>query len=109
MIYILEKYQFRNLRFTLEVLKQKTKTMLMKLGIYEQIINQLFEKKISSIDQTRFYIGERTIEKNEVAKMLSMHLSGIFEQMLMDVVETVTDIEENEEAAKTHALKKALI
>ena len=108
MIYILEKYQFRNLRFTLEVLKQKTKTMLMKLGIYEQIINQLFEKKISSIDQTRFYIGERTIEKNEVAKLLSMHLSGIFEQMLMDVVETVTDIEENEEAAKTHALKKSI-
>lgn len=28
----------------------------MKIGIYEQIINQLFEKKISSIDQNRFYI-----------------------------------------------------
>ena len=29
----------------------------MKSGIYEQIINQLFEEKISSIDQNRFYIG----------------------------------------------------
>ena len=57
----------------------------MKIGIYEQIINQLFEKKISSIDPTRFYIGERTIEKNEVAKLLSMYLSGIFEQMLIDI------------------------
>jgi hypothetical protein len=33
----------------------------MKIGIYEQIINQLFEKEISSIDQNRFYIGERVI------------------------------------------------
>lgn len=29
----------------------------MKIGIYEQIINRLFEEKISSIDQNRFYIG----------------------------------------------------
>ena len=43
----------------------------MKIGIYEQIINQLFEEKISSIDQKRFYIGERVIKKNEVAKLLS--------------------------------------
>ena len=33
----------------------------MKIGIYEQIINQLLEKGISSIDQNRFYIGERVI------------------------------------------------
>ena len=46
----------------------------MKIGIYEQIINQLFEKKISSIDQNRFYIGERVIKKDEVAKLLSMYL-----------------------------------
>ena len=36
-------------------------------GIYEQIINQLFEEKISSMDRTRFYIGERVIERKEVA------------------------------------------
>ena len=45
----------------------------MKIGIYEQIINQLFEEKISSIDQNRFYIGERVIKKDEVAKLLSMY------------------------------------
>ena len=27
----------------------------MKIGIYEQIINQLFEEKISNIDRNRFY------------------------------------------------------
>ena len=58
----------------------------MEIGVYEQIINQLFEDKISSIDQTRFYIGERVIEKNEVAQPLSMYLTSIFEQMLSDVV-----------------------
>ena len=40
----------------------------MKIGIYEQIINQLFEE-ISSIDQNRFYIEERVNKKNEVAKL----------------------------------------
>ncbi len=80
----------------------------MKIGIYEQIINQLFEKKISSIDPTRFYIGERTIEKNEVAKLLSMYLSGIFEQMLIDIANTTTDIEEDEESSKADVLKKSI-
>lgn len=59
----------------------------MKLGIYEQIINQLFEEKISSIDQSRFFVGERVIKKDEVAKLLSMYLTSIFEQVLSDVVE----------------------
>ena len=77
----------------------------MKIGIYEQIINQLFEKKISSID---FYIGERTIEKNEVAKLLSMYLSGIFEQMLIDIADTTTYIEEDEENSKTDVLKRSI-
>ena len=56
--------------------------MVLKQGIYEQIINQLFEEKISSIDRTRFYIGERSVEKSEVAKLLSMYLTNIFEQIL---------------------------
>lgn len=69
----------------------------MKLGIYEQIINQLFEEKISSIDRTRFYIGERVIRKNEVAKLLSMYLANIFEQVLSDVVDSDFDDDENEQ------------
>ena len=57
----------------------------MQIGIYEQIINQLFEEKIASIDRKQFYIGERTIERHEVSKLLAMYLTGIFEQMLSDV------------------------
>ena len=53
-----------------------------RVPVYEQIINQLFEENISSIDRTRFYIGERFVEKSEVAKLLSMYLTNIFEQIL---------------------------
>ena len=49
----------------------------MQIGIYEQIINQLFEEKIASIDREQFYIGERAIERHEVAKLLAMYLTGI--------------------------------
>ena len=44
-------------------------------GIYEQIINQLFEEKISSMDRTRFYIGERVIERKKGSSMLAFDLS----------------------------------
>lgn len=72
-------------------------------GIYEQILNQLFENKLSSIDQTRFYIGERTIEKHEVAKLLSMYLTTIFDQVLSNI--TDDDIEDDETAKKNSAQK----
>lgn len=68
----------------------------MKIGIYEQIINQLFEEKISSIDQNRFYVGERLIKKDEVAKLLSIYLTNIFEQVLSDVVDTDDDDEDEQ-------------
>ncbi len=67
----------------------------MEIGIYEQVINQLFEEKISSMDRTRFYIGERVIERHEVAKLLSMYLTSIFEQVLADVADTNVDDEED--------------
>ncbi|KWW29532.1 MAG: type III restriction protein res subunit [bacterium P3] len=77
----------------------------MKTGIYEQIINQLFEEKISSIDQNRFYVGERVIKKDEVAKLLSMYLTSIFEQVLSDVI----DADDGEEEEQTeHSVKKGL-
>ena len=79
----------------------------MKIGIYEQIINQLFEEKISSIDQTRFYIGERTIESREVVKLLSMYLSNIFEQVLSEVV-VIDDDEGEEDGKKKDTIKKGV-
>lgn len=69
----------------------------MKLGIYEQIINKLFEEKIASVNRNRFFIGERTIDRKEVAKLLSMYLTGIFEQVLNDVVDCDDESGEGEE------------
>ncbi|MCR5070204.1 MAG: DUF3427 domain-containing protein [Prevotella sp.] len=81
----------------------------MEIGIYEQIINQLFEKKIASIDKTRFYIGQRTIEKHEVAKLLSMYLTNIFEQVLADVSEVETDDEDNDDSdQRKRSIKKGI-
>ena len=79
----------------------------MKIGIYEQIINQLFEKKIASIDQNRFYIGERVIKKDEVAKLLSMYLTSIFEQVLSDMVDMNEEADEEDER-KDSSVKKGL-
>ena len=67
----------------------------MKSGVYEQIINRLFEQKIASIDQTRFYVGERIIERREVAKLLSMYLTSIFERVLTDATGNEADGEDN--------------
>ena len=79
----------------------------MKLGVYEQIINDLFEEKISSLDRTRFYIGERPIAKNEVAKLLSMYLTNIFEQVLSEVVDSSDGEEENNDSSIQNGLNLA--
>ena len=79
----------------------------MKIGIYEQIINQLFEEKISSIDHNRFFIGERPIRKEEVAKLLSMYLTSIFEQVLTDLVDADNN-EDEEDERKNNYVQKGL-
>lgn len=71
-------------------------TEKMKSGIYEQIINNLFQEKISSLDQTRFYIGERPIAKSEVAKLLSMYLTNIFEQVFSEAVYSSNEDDNND-------------
>ncbi len=80
----------------------------MKIGIYEQIINQLFEEKIATIDQTRFYIGERTIEKHEVAKLLSMYLTNIFEQVLSAVSDSTTEEDEEDGNRNSDSIRKGI-
>ncbi len=80
----------------------------MKIGVYEQIINQLFEEKISSIDKTRFFIGQRTIDKHEVAKLLSMYLTNIFEQVLTDVANVNDSDDEEEDNHDRDGIKKGI-
>lgn len=82
--------------------------MLMKLGIYEQIFTQLFEKKLSCCDHNRFFIGERNIKREEVTKLLSMYLSHVFEQVLMDVVDISPNSEECDEKGNDYAIDKGI-
>lgn len=80
----------------------------MELGIYEQILNKLFEKKLSICDNNRFYVGERKIKREEVSKILSMYLCHIFEQVLLDVVDVTADTEESDEEVRNHAIDKGI-
>jgi superfamily II DNA or RNA helicase len=48
-------------------------------GIYEQIINQLFKAKINSVDKENFYIGQRSITKQDAVSLLSKYLHHLLE------------------------------
>jgi len=80
----------------------------MEIGIYEQIINSLFEEKLSSIDNTRFYIGKRPIERHEVAKLLSMYLTNIFEQIMSDVSVTYSYDDDDDKDQKDNSITKSI-
>ena len=80
----------------------------MELGIYEQILNKLFEKKLSFCDHNRFYVGERKTKREEVSKILSMYLCHTFEQVLLDVVDVTADKEESDEEARSHTIDKGI-
>ena len=36
----------------------------MELGIYEQIINRFFKRKLDEMDQCKYYIGKKPIDKS---------------------------------------------
>lgn len=50
----------------------------MELGIYEQIINQLFRIKLEKVDNQRYYIGKEPITKDNAASLLSQYLFSLF-------------------------------
>lgn len=52
--------------------------MNMELGIYEQIINRLFQIKLEGIDTQRYYVGKEPISKENVAPFLSQYLFSLF-------------------------------
>jgi superfamily II DNA or RNA helicase/HKD family nuclease len=53
----------------------------MELGVYEQIINQLFRNKLNSIDRNKFYIGESIIKKKDVADYLSRYMFQLISEI----------------------------
>ena len=54
---------------------------MIELGLYERIINQLFEVKLEQLDEKKYYIGKKMMDASNVAKYLSRYLYGLFEQV----------------------------
>lgn len=53
----------------------------METGIYEQIVNTLFQNKLSELDAETFYVGKKKLNKNEAAKFLSRYLYQLFQKV----------------------------
>lgn len=51
---------------------------MIELGLYEQIINRLFEVKLGELNHQEFYIGKQPMTKDNVASYLSRYLYGLF-------------------------------
>jgi len=54
----------------------------MEIGIYEQVINQLFKIKLSEINEGHFFIGKKELNKDNVALYLSQYLYHILQQVM---------------------------
>ena len=54
----------------------------MKTGIYEQIINQLFEYKLASLDEGTFYVAQRQLTKADAVAYLSRYLYDYVHEVL---------------------------
>lgn len=48
-------------------------------GVYEQIINRLFQLKLNGVDSERFYIGKKLISKEDAVHILSKYLQHLIE------------------------------
>lgn len=56
-------------------------------GVYEQIINCLFQSKLNGVDSERFYIGKRMISKTDAVHILSKYLQRLIEVAFVGVTE----------------------
>ncbi len=66
---------------------------MIELGLYEQIINKLFEVKLDGLDKQEFYIGKQPMTKDNVASYLSRYLYGLF-------VDVFSQFNQDEESVK---------
>ena len=66
---------------------------MIELGLYEQIINKLFEIKLEQLDSKRYYIGKKQIDSSNVAKYLSRYLYGLFEHVFSQLKQDEETVE----------------
>ena len=66
---------------------------MIELGLYEQIINRLFEVKLEQLDSKRYYIGKKQIDSSNVTKYLSRYLYGLFEHVFSQLKQDEQTVE----------------
>ena len=49
----------------------------MNEGLYEQLINQVVRSKLNSVENQRYFVNEKTIDKREASIVLSRYISNI--------------------------------
>lgn len=54
---------------------------MLEIGLYEHLINQLFETKLGQLDNKKYYVGKKPMDTSNVVKYLSRYLYGLFEQV----------------------------
>lgn len=74
-------------------------------GIYEQILNDLFEKKILQADPDKYFIDYREIKKQEAAQLLSLYLLNIIEPLISEIINSSTSDEENNDTGSGYVQK----
>ena len=65
----------------------------MEIGLYEQIINKLFEVKLEQLDSNIYYVGKKKIDASNVAKYLSRYLYGLFENVFSQLSQDEETVE----------------
>jgi superfamily II DNA or RNA helicase len=58
---------------------------MLKLGLYEQLINNLVAKKLEDFDTNKYYIKETILDKEEAARFLSKYLSDVIQVALATI------------------------
>lgn len=52
---------------------------MLKLGLYEQLINKLISTKLNEVDKQKYFIKETILDKAEASKYLSRYLSEVIQ------------------------------
>ena len=74
---------------------------MLELGLYENIINHLFEIKLEQLDNKKYYIGTKPMDASNVAKYLSRYLYSLFEQVFAQLKQDDETVEKAVTLANT--------
>ena len=73
----------------------------MELGIYEQIINRFFKRKLDEMDQCKYYIGKKPIDKSNIAEYLSQYLHALIKQLFNQLGDDDRDLQKGIDIANS--------